>query len=105
MARLIWLLFMLAAICLVAAGVSWVAAYVSVANLLGSPPPDMGTQTTAFLWDGVTQLPGHPRAWSFSYGPTRIPGAPNVRIYVSPTGHVLRTEPNDLAVRTKKISR
>jgi hypothetical protein len=59
----------------------------------------MGTQTTTFLWNGLPQLRGHPRAWSFAFTPTRIPGAPNVRVYVSPFGRVLLTEPADLPAR------
>jgi hypothetical protein len=58
----------------------------------------MGAQTTTVLWDGHV-----PREWSFAYGPTLIPGAPYVRIYVSPLGRVLETEPADLAARVKVL--
>ena len=99
MARLFWLLVMAALAGLAAAGASWTAAYFAVGDILGAPPPDMGTQTTALFWNGVPELPGHPRAWRFAFGPTRIPDAPQVRIYVTPTGHVIRTIPADLATR------
>jgi hypothetical protein len=59
----------------------------------------MGNQKTKFLWDGIPTVRGHPRAWSFSYGPTRIPNTPSVRIYIGPTGKVLLTEPQDLKSR------
>ena len=82
-------------------GASWAAAYFAVGTLLGAPPPQMGTQHTHLALEGVRGIRGHPRAWVFSYGPTLIPGAPDVRIYVTPTGELLRTEPLDLADRLK----
>jgi hypothetical protein len=101
MARLTWLVIQLAFVAAILAGVSWIAAYTSVANLLGAPPPEMGTQTTNFLWHGLNALPGHPRVWRFAFAPTRIPGAPNVKIYVNPWGHTVLTEPEDLDERVK----
>ena len=101
MARLIRVVLFLGLCAALAAGVSWALAYNSVGTLLGSPPPQMGTQTTTFLWEGMADLEGHPRVWSFRFSPTRIPGAPRVRIYVSPLGRVVRTEPPDLAARVK----
>jgi hypothetical protein len=82
-------------------GASWAAAYTTVGQLLGAPPPVMGKQSTTFLWKGVPQLRGHPKAWRFWFGPTLIPGAPSVRIYVAPTGRILMTEPADLATRLR----
>ncbi|MGH7703350.1 MAG: hypothetical protein ACREMO_09670 [Gemmatimonadales bacterium] len=99
MARLFWLICMLAFGAALLAGASWAAAYHGMGTLLGAPPPQMGRQTTTFLWHGSPKLPGHPRVWSFAFGPTRIPGTPNVRIYVTPIGHVVQTEPADLAAR------
>jgi hypothetical protein len=99
MARLFWFAFMLALAALLLAGVSWVAAYTSLGNLLGAPPPQMGTQTTTFLWKGLPKLRDHPRVWSFAFAPTSIPGAPKVRVYISPSGRVVLTEPADLAAR------
>jgi hypothetical protein len=101
MARLFWFLVMLAFGAVLLAGASWAAAYTTVGTLLGSPPPDMGKSSITFLWDGMPNLPTHPRVWLFAYGPTRIAGAPNVRIYVRPTGQILRVEPADLAARLK----
>jgi len=82
--------------------ISWVLAYTTVANVLGSPPPEMGTQTTTFLWNGMPRLAGHPRAWRFAFFPTKVPGAPTVRLYISPMGHLLQAEPADLDARLKK---
>jgi hypothetical protein len=101
MARLFWLLVMLAIAGAVVGGISWAAAYTAVGTLLGAPPPVMGSQKVTFLWKGMPRQPGNPRAWQFAFGPTRIPGAPRVQIYVSPTGQVIRTEPADLEARIK----
>jgi hypothetical protein len=101
MARLIWMTMMLAVGVALLIGASWGIAYTSVGTLLGAPPPQMGRQTTTFLWRGMPQVRGHPRAWLFAFGPTLIPGAPNVRIYVGPTGQIIRTEPFDLPARLR----
>ncbi len=103
MARLFWLMVMAAIGAALVLGASWAAAYTAVANVLGAPPPQMGTQSTALLWQGAPELPGHPRVWRFAFGPTRIPGAPTVRIYVTPLGHLVETEPADLEARVKAL--
>jgi len=103
MARLFWLTVMAAFVAALLAGASWAAALMAVGTLLGAPPPEMGTQSTTLLWEGAPQLPGHPRVWRFAFGPTKIPGAPTVRIYVSPLGQVVATEPADLEARVKAL--
>jgi len=103
MARLFWLTVMAAFGAALLAGASWAGAFMAVGTLLGSPPPEMGTQSTTFLWEGMPQLPSHPRVWRFTFTPTVIPGAPTVRIYVSPLGQVVETEPADLEARVKAL--
>ena len=103
MARLFWLTLMAAFAAALLAGASWAAALFAVGTLLGAPPPEMGTQSTALLWQGAPELPGNPRVWRFAFGPTRIPGAPTVRIYVTPLGHVMETQPADLEARVKLL--
>jgi hypothetical protein len=103
MARLFWLTVMAAFGAALLAGASWAAAYTAVGTLLGSPPPEMGIQSTTFLWEGMPQVPDHPRVWRFTFGPTRIPGALTVRIYVSPFGRVVATEPPDLEARVQTL--
>ncbi len=88
MSRLIGFTFILALAAALVVGGSWALAYNGVATLLGDPPPQMGIQTTTFLWDGLTQMEGAPRVWCFAYYPTLIPGAQSVRIYVTPMGRV-----------------
>ena len=103
MARLFWLTLMAAFGVALVLGASWAVAYNTVANLLGDPPPVMGKQSTTLLWQGAPELPGHPRVWRFSFGPTLIPGAPAVRIYVTPLGQLVETQPADLPARVKTL--
>ena len=100
--RLFFKLVMVAAACGVVVLVSWALAYNAVSGVLGAPPPDMGNTATVLLWKG-SQLPGHPRAWRFTFGPTRVPNTPTARIYVGLFGGVLRTEPEDLPARIKAM--
>jgi hypothetical protein len=99
MARLFWMLVMLSIVAAIVGGASWAMAYNSVGTLLGAPPPKMGTQTTRFVWHGLAKNQKHPFEWRFLYGPTVIPGATRVAIYVDPTGGLIRTEPLDLKAR------
>ena len=105
MARLFWMTLMVAFAGALLLGASWAAAFYTLGDLLGAPPPEMGRQSTDLLWQGAPELPGHPRVWRFAFGPTRIPGAPAVRIYVNPFGQLVKTEPADLAERVKLMER
>jgi hypothetical protein len=105
MARLFWMTLVAAFVGALLLGASWAAAFYTVGNLLGAPPPELGKQSTDFLWQGAPELPEHPRVWRFVFGPTRIPGAPAVRIYVNPFGQLVKTEPADLAERVKLMER
>ena len=102
-ARLFWLIVIAAFFAALLTGASWAASLSAVGTLLGAPPPEMGRQSTTLLWQGAPQLAGHPRVWRFAFGPTVIPGAPTVRIYVSLLGQVVATEPADLAERVKAL--
>lgn len=97
MARLFWLVLILAFVGALAIGASWAAAYSSVGTLLGAPPPRMGTQSTTFLWRRLPRLRERPAVWRFVFSPTAIPGASTVRIYVGPWGRIVSTEPRELA--------
>ena len=105
MARLFWLLLVAAIVALLVSGASWAIAYNSVGTLLGSPPPQMGTQSTSIRWPSMSDLPEHPPVWRFAFAPTRIPGAAAVRIYVDPVGHIVSTEPADLEARLRAFRR
>ena len=99
MARLFWLIVVVAFFGTLALGASWAAAYFSVGTILGAPPPRMGTQTTTVLWRDLPKFRQHLALWRFAYYPTVIPGATTVRIYVGPWGQVVSTEPRDLEDR------
>jgi len=105
MARLFWYLLLTALVALVVTGVSWAMAYNSVGALLGAPPPEMGTQKTTIQWHGLSNLREDPPLWRFAFAPTRIPGAPFVRIYVNPWGKVVQTEPADLDAKLAAFRR
>jgi len=99
--RLLFRALMVAAVAGVLGAVSWALAANTVAGVLGSPPPDMGDRQTVFLWRGAAEFAGRPRVWRFTYAGTQIPATPRVRIYVSPLGKLLRTDPADLGFRIK----
>jgi hypothetical protein len=99
MARLFWLFLILLFVATLLMGTSWAVAYNSVGTLLGAPPPKMGTQQTTIRWHGLSRVREHPPEWRFAFGPTVIPGATTVRIYVNPWGRIISTEPEDLEAR------
>lgn len=99
MARLLWYLLIAAFIGALVTGASYAAAFSTVGTVLGAPPPKMGKRTVDLFWKGAPDVPGHPRAWRFTFGPTLIPGARSVRIWVAPTGRLLQVEPLDLRGR------
>ncbi|HEX5962408.1 MAG TPA: hypothetical protein VFY42_01685 [Gemmatimonadales bacterium] len=103
--RLFWLLLFAGLAAMLAMGVSWAVAYNSVGGLLGSPPPQMGTQTTTIRWQGLSQLREHPPLWRFAFAPTVIPGASTVRIDVNPWGRIVATEPADLEGKLRAFRR
>jgi hypothetical protein len=105
MARLFWILLMLAFAGALLMGASWAAAYASIGTLLGAPPPIMGTQHTSIEWHGFSNLRSRPPEWRFAFAPTVIPGASTVRIYVTPWGQIVRTEPGDLRTRLEVMHR
>src|SRR5690348_13555014 len=98
-------LLIVAAIGAAGVGASWAIAANTVSDVLGEPPPDTGKSHLTMFWQGTPALRDHARAWLFAYTGTRIPGASTVRIYVSPTGKLLRVEPTDLAYRLKAMHR
>ena len=77
-------------------GASWAAAFYTVGDLLGAPPPRLGNRKTTFAYRGAPHLKGHPIAWIFTFGPTSVPGATDMVVYISPTGRLLATDPSDL---------
>ena len=73
MARLFWMTLMVAFAGALLLGASWAAAFYTLGDLLGAPPPEMGRQSTDLLWQGAPELPGHPRAGTHLRSGLRAP--------------------------------
>jgi hypothetical protein len=78
-------------------GGSYAGARFAAGKVIGpQPPAEIGTAKTRFAYEGIEKLPGKPRAWIVTYGPTRIPGVRRIEIYVSVTGQLIATQPKDV---------
>jgi hypothetical protein len=74
---------------------SYAAARFGAGKMLGSHQPLSG-RTFEFAFKGADDLEGNPRVWVFTYSVSRLPRVPRVKIYVTPTGKVVATEPTNL---------
>ena len=101
MKKLLKWVFVLAAVGGALYTASYAGARARAGTFLGSRLPDMGARTVYFAFKGTPDLPGNPRAWVVRYYPTKIPGAPDVRVYVGPTGKLLSYHPTDIEDRIK----
>lgn len=99
MGRLIKWVFTLAFIGAIAFGASWAAAFYRAGALIGTNTDAFPSRQVHLDYHGVARLPGKPIAWVFTYSPTKLSGVPVARIYVSPTGTVIATDPRDLSAR------
>ncbi len=100
MKKLIKLIFLLAVIGAVLAGMSYAGAGIKAGTFLGSKAP-VGDRQIKFDYEGVRNLPGRPKAWVVTYRSSQLPGTPFVQIFVSPTGRVIATRPPDLDRRVE----
>jgi hypothetical protein len=89
-------LFILAFVCGLLYGGSYLGARSVAGRMLGSASTDMGTRTVKFAYDSVPGIAGKQAMWVFSFSGTRLTGARNAKIYLSLTGHVIATAPRDL---------
>lgn len=67
-----------------------------VGEILGPQPPKMGTRTITLGYDSVPGQPGKQVIWTFAWSPTPWTGRRPARIWVTPTGKVVRMEPRNL---------
>ena len=95
MKRLIKLIFVLALVGAVLAGMSYAGAGIRAASFVGTHAP-VGDRQIKFDYEGVRGLPGRPKAWVVTYRSSQLPGAPTVQVVVSPTGRVIGTRPPNL---------
>jgi hypothetical protein len=79
---------------ILAAG-SYAAARFEAGKVLGNRPP-LGGRTVEFAFKGAGNLDGNPRVWVFTYSTSRLPRVRQAKIYVTPTGKVVATEPSNL---------
>jgi hypothetical protein len=103
MRRIIRGILWLTLLVVVLAGTSYIAARAKVAVFLGSPLPELGPRDIRFNFDGISQVAGNPRAWTFTYGPGQLPGTPQFQVFVSPTGRLVGTLPRDLQARIERF--
>jgi len=74
---------------------SYAGARFQAGKFLGTESP-MGGRTAKFEFKGAQDLPGTPRVWVFTYATSRIPGVRQATIYVSLSGNVVATKPENL---------
>ena len=92
MRALILILVIVAAL----AGASYAGARLATGKVVG-PSPNLGPITARFAFEGISMLPDKPRGWIFSYPQASQFGRDGAEVYVSPTGALLGTWPEDLA--------
>jgi len=110
MAKVLKLLVLLAAIGGLLTAGSYAGARFTAGKVTGSNPPLSGRTIYFQGWrppqfEGVTSLPGTPRAWVINYDRTELPGIRRATIYVSATGALIATVPRDLEARIEAWER
>ncbi len=104
MANLLKWLAILALVVGLLTAASYLGARATAGGLLGPNPP-VGSRSIDFAFGGVATLRGNPRAWVFTYRSSQLPGVSGVRVYVSPTGKLIATDPPDLQRRLEAYER
>lgn len=89
-------LFLLLVIVAGLAGASYAGARLTAGKVVG-PSPQLGPLTAEFAFEGISALPDKPRGWILAYPQATGFGRDGAEIYVSPTGTLLGTWPEDLA--------
>jgi hypothetical protein len=101
MFRLVKLLLVLGLVFGLAYGASFAGSISTAGKVVGPSPQFMGERDSKFMFKGVEELDGNPRAWVHKYGPTELPGVRNATIYVNWDGKLIRTSPRNLAERVQ----
>ena|SRR5690242_5994750 len=96
MGKFIKRLFVLAFVCGLLYGGSYLGARSVTGRMLGNAAADMGNRDIKFAYDSIPGIKGKQAMWIFSYSGTRLTGARNAKIYLTLTGHVIATTPRDL---------
>jgi hypothetical protein len=88
-------LFLLLVIAAGLAGASYAGARFTAGTVVG-PNAGLGPLTAQFAFAGVPSLPDQPRAWIMAYPQAKQFGRDGAEVYVSITGQLLGTWPEDL---------
>lgn len=75
--------------------------FVSGGKELGSDRggQQLGERTIKFRWEPVRGIPASRRTWEFTYSSASVNDNYPIKIYVSPTGKIVATVPDDLGER------
>ena len=101
MGRFFKLLYVVGGVALFLAAYSYLGARMTVGQILGTESP-LSERTIHLDYHGVPNLPGHPRAWVFTYRHTQLPGIPVAQFFVSLNAEILGTRPPDLIAQIDK---
>lgn len=96
-------LFLLLVIGTALVGASYAGARFTAGKLVGPHPPTLGPPTARFAFAGIPNLRSKPRAWIVAYPNASGFGRGGPEIYVSVTGKLLGTRPNDLGARVEAL--
>ena len=91
-------LFLILVIAAALAGASYAGGRLATGKVVGANP-NLGPLTAQFAFGGIAALPDKPRGWIFAYPQASEFGRDGAEVYVSPTGTLLGTWPEDLAER------
>jgi|1185.fasta_scaffold83242_2 hypothetical protein len=98
-------IFLLLVIAAALYGASYEGARFTAGRVVGPDHPGLGPATARFAFDGIASLKAHPRGWIVSYPSAGNPGFGEAEVYVSPTGELLGTQPDDLGSRMDAAER
>lgn len=96
MGKFIKRLFILAFVCALLLGGSYLGVRTVTGRMVGTSSADMGTRGIALTYDSVPGIQGKQAMWVVSYNGTRLEGVRSARIYLTLTGHVISTAPKNL---------
>ena len=105
MGKFIKRLVILAFVCGLLLGASYMGVRSVAGRLLGSSAPDMGTRSVQLTYDSIPGEKGKQPMWIFSFTGTKLTGARNAKIYMSLTGHLITTIPRNLGTLIEQTAK
>ena len=89
---------------LIATAISYAGMRFKVGQLIGDANHEFVQPTRSFGKDSIPGI-GVRFAWTVKWGAVRIPGTRTARVWVSPTGKLLATDPANLDARIEAYQR